>query len=275
MQIHTTIQSLQAALLNAGRIAFAPTMGNLHEGHISLIDKARKYGDTVVSSIFVNRLQFGPNEDFDRYPRTFAADCEKLEAAGTDHLFAPEETELYPHAQIYSVVVPPEHAGTLEGAIRPGHFDGVATVVTKLFNIVQPQIALFGKKDFQQLMIIRNLVAQLNMPIGVLACDTVRAPDGLALSSRNGYLSAAERAKAPQLQEVLQDVAASIRRGRTDFAVLEAQAIASLNASGWTTDYIAIRCQNDLQAPSPGAALVVLGAARLGTTRLIDNIEIA
>lgn len=274
MQIHTTIDSLRHALGNARRIAFAPTMGNLHAGHISLMQTARSQGDTVVSSIFVNRIQFGPNEDFDRYPRTFQADCAQLEAAGVAHLFAPDEAVLYPSPQQYFIQPAQSQDNILEGAIRPGHFLGVATVVAKLFNIVQPQVALFGKKDYQQLMVIRNMVREFNMPIEIIGCDTVRAADGLALSSRNGYLSATERAEAPRLNACLQQIVQALKAGRKDFAALEAEAISTLTAHAWKPDYIAIRRQTDLQAPQENEALVVLAAARLGGTRLIDNIEL-
>ncbi|WP_374604069.1 pantoate--beta-alanine ligase [Niveibacterium sp.] len=274
MHVHTTIASLRKALINADRVAFAPTMGNLHEGHISLMQRARHHAGVVVSSIFVNRLQFGPNEDFDKYPRTFEADCAKLRDAGVDHLFAPDERELYPQPQQYFVQPAQAQDAILEGACRPGHFQGVATVVCKLFNIVQPDVALFGKKDYQQLMVIRNMVRELAMPIEIIGCDTVRAADGLALSSRNGYLSADERAEAPRLHRQLAAIAESVRAGRHDFAALEAAAVAHLNEAGWRPDYIAIRRQADLQAAEVGAPLVVLAAARLGNTRLIDNLEI-
>jgi len=274
MKIHSTIAKLRAALATSPRIAFAPTMGNLHEGHLSLMQTARQYGDTVVCSIFVNRTQFGPNEDFDRYPRTFADDCAKLESVGVDHLFAPDETELYPHAQSYYIYPDNAHDSILEGASRPGHFRGVATVVTKLLHIVQPAVALFGKKDYQQLMVLRNLVHELNMPIDVVGCETVRAPDGLALSSRNGYLTPDQRAEAPRLQRVLLDIVEQIQAGRSDYSVLERAAEDILRAHGWEPDYCAIRRQQDLQLPGPGDARVILGAARLGATRLIDNIEI-
>lgn len=274
MQIHTRIASLRDALKQQSNIAFAPTMGNLHAGHISLMQQARQYAPLVVSSIFVNRLQFGPAEDFDSYPRTFANDCAQLEAAGVDHLFAPDETELYPLPQSYVVLPDPAHDSILDGAARPGHFTGVTTVVTKLFNIVQPSVALLGKKDYQQLMIIRNMVAALNMPIQVVGCDTVRAADGLALSSRNSYLSAAERSEAPQLAMALRGIVSALAQGARNFEQLEQAAQQSLQARGWQPDYIAIRRQADLQAPQGEDALVVLGAARLGKTRLIDNLEV-
>ncbi|MGE5492630.1 MAG: pantoate--beta-alanine ligase [Actinomycetota bacterium] len=274
MEIHAPIADLRAALKNCGRTAFVPTMGNLHEGHISLTRQARAYADTVVASIFVNRLQFGPGEDFDKYPRTFQADCDKLAAAGVDVLFAPTETDLYPEPQQYTVE-PPEIQNLLEGEFRPGHFRGVATVVLKLFNCVQPQVGVFGKKDYQQLMVIRNMVRQLALPIEIIGGDTVRAEDGLALSSRNGYLSATERAEAPRLHRELSRICDALRNGERDYARLEQEAIANLDSHGWKTDYVAVRQQSDLGTPvSPDARLVVLAASRLGTTRLIDNQEV-
>lgn len=274
MQIHSSIADLRAALSQRGRIVFIPTMGNLHAGHISLMEQARAHGDTVVASIFVNRLQFGPNEDFDKYPRTFQADCDKLAAAGVDVLFAPTEADLYPEAQEY-FIEPPGIQNILDGEFRPGHFRGVATVVSKLFNCVQPQVALFGKKDYQQLMMIRNMTRQLALPIAIVGGETVRAADGLALSSRNGYLSEAERAEAPRLYRTLNEIAAELRAGNTDFPGLEQAATAKLAAAGWQTDYIAIRRRHDL-APPDGLehALVILAASRLGKTRLIDNLEV-
>jgi pantoate--beta-alanine ligase len=276
MQIHHTIAATRAALKTAGRVVFVPTMGNLHEGHITLMRQARAHGDTVVSSIFVNRLQFRPGEDFDKYPRTFAADCEKLVAAGVDHLFAPDETELYPEAQRYVVEPPVEHANILEGEFRPGHFRGVATVVMKLFAVVQPQAALFGKKDYQQFMVLSAMVREFALPIEVIPGETVRATDGLALSSRNGYLSASERAEAPRLHRCLTGIAAAIRGGDRDFTRLETAAVAELRAHDWAPDYIAVRKRIDLQSPPDDVEtpLVVLAAARLGNTRLIDNLEI-
>ncbi len=274
MQIHSSIADLRAALKNRGRIVFVPTMGNLHAGHISLMEQARAHGNTVVASIFVNRLQFGPNEDFDKYPRTFQADCDKLAAAGVDVLFAPTETDLYPEPQSYHVE-PPSIQNILDGEFRPGHFRGVATVVTKLFNCVQPQAAVFGKKDYQQLMVIRNMTRQLALPIEIIGGETVRADDGLALSSRNGYLSPEERAEAPRLYRLLNQIRQAILAGDRNFSALENSAIAELTAAGWKTDYVAIRQQADLapaQAENP--PWVVLAASRLGNTRLIDNIEV-
>ncbi|MDR0777093.1 MAG: pantoate--beta-alanine ligase [Azonexus sp.] len=274
MHIHSSIPALRAALRNSRRIVFVPTMGNLHAGHISLMEQARAHGDTVVASIFVNRLQFGPNEDFDQYPRTFQADCDKLAAAGVDVLFAPTEADLYPEPQEY-FIEPPAIQNVLDGEFRPGHFRGVATVVAKLFNCVQPQAALFGKKDYQQLLVIRNMARQLALPIDIVGGETVRAEDGLALSSRNGYLSAAERAEAPRLYRLLTGIRDAIRSGNSNFAALEAKAVAELAAAGWKTDYIAVRQQTDLAPPQDrNAPLVVLAASRLGTTRLIDNIEV-
>lgn len=274
MQTHHQIPSLRAALQNAGRVAFVPTMGNLHAGHIDLMRRARAHADTVVASIFVNRLQFGPGEDFDRYPRTLEADCAQLVEAGVDHLFAPDEQALYPQPQHYQVLPDPAHDSILEGAARPGHFRGVATVVTKLFNIVQPNVALFGKKDYQQLMVIRNMVAQLALPIEIVGVETVRAEDGLALSSRNGYLSADERAEAPRLARLLRGIVSAVESGQRDFTALEQATEADLRTHGWQPDYVAIRRRADLQPARDETELVVLAAARLGRTRLIDNMEI-
>jgi pantoate--beta-alanine ligase len=278
MHIHETIASLRTARSKAGpgrRVALVPTMGNLHEGHIALMTQARSHADQVVATIFVNRLQFRPGEDFEKYPRTFAADCEKLAAAGVEHLFAPDEAEMYPQPQNYHVEPPPEQAGILDGEFRPGHFRGVATVVMKLFHIARPDVALFGKKDYQQLMVIRNMVREFNLPIEIIGGETVRAADGLALSSRNGYLSATERAQAPALYGVLTRLANAVRAGSRDFAALEQEAVRDLQAGGWLPDYVALRKKLDLQLPSAhDSGLVVLAAARLGSTRLIDNLEV-
>lgn len=275
MQVHSSIQSLRAALAGATHVGFAPTMGNLHAGHVSLMRTLRERASTVVASVFVNRTQFGPNEDFDAYPRTFEADCAALESAGVDHLFAPNETELYPTPQQYFMLPAPAQDNLLEGALRPGHFRGVTTVVSKLFNIVQPEVAAFGKKDYQQLMVIRNMVREMNFQIDIIGCEIIRAEDGLALSSRNGYLSADERAEAPRLHGALQHVVAQVRAGKTDYAALENEANAVLASHGWQPDYITIRRQADLQLPEQaGEKRVILAAARLGRTRLIDNIEI-
>ncbi|WP_298313025.1 pantoate--beta-alanine ligase [Propionivibrio sp.] len=274
MQIHSSIPELRSTLGSRGRIVFVPTMGNLHEGHISLMRQAREHGDRVVASIFVNRLQFGPNEDFDKYPRTFEDDCEKLRAAGVDVLFAPTERDLYPEPQQY-LVDPPEIQNQLEGEVRPGHFRGVSTVVLKLFNIVQPQVAVFGKKDYQQLMVLRNMTRQLALPIDIVGGETVRAADGLALSSRNSYLSSSERAEAPRLNRLLNRIREAVLGGETDFVKLERATAVELDNHGWKTDYIAVRRQSDLQvARGANVPLVVLAASRLGAPRLIDNIEI-
>lgn len=274
MQIHPHIAELRAALAGAGRIALVPTMGNLHDGHIALMRQARDHADVVVASIFVNRLQFGPKEDFGKYPRTFDDDCARLREAGVDCLFAPDETEMYPSPQRYHVTPDEAQVNILEGAVRPGHFGGVATVVLKLFNIVLPRVALFGKKDYQQLMVLTNMVRELALPIQVVAGETIRADDGLALSSRNGYLSPAERAEAPRLNRQLRQIRDKISAGERDFLRLETEAVAELAAHGWQPDYIAIRQRSDLQPPQGPAPLVVLGAAKLGSTRLIDNLEI-
>ena len=275
MQIHDTIAGLRAARGRAGRVALVPTMGNLHDGHVALMTQARAHADQVLATIFVNRLQFRPGEDFEKYPRTFAADCERLEAAGVDHLFAPTEAEMYPQPQTYQIEPPPEQARILDGEFRPGHFRGVATVVMKLFQIAQPDVALFGKKDYQQLMVIRNMVREFNLPIAIIGGETVRAADGLALSSRNGYLSATERAEAPHLFRVLTKVIEAVRAGCRDLAMQEQEAVLDLQASGWIPDYVALRKKIDLQLPSAhDSGLVVLAAARLGSTRLIDNLEV-
>ena len=275
MQIHETIASLRAVRRKTGRMALVPTMGNLHEGHIALMTQARDHADQVVATIFVNRLQFRPGEDFEKYPRTFAADCERLEAAGVEHLFAPTEAEMYPRLQTYQIEPPPEQAGILDGEFRPGHFRGVATVVMKLFQIAQPDVALFGKKDYQQLMVIRNMTQEFNLPIEIIGGETVRAADGLALSSRNGYLSTAERAEAPHLFRILTKVVEAIRAGSRNLSLLEEGAIAELQDSGWIPDYVALRKKLDLQLPSAhDSGLLVLAAARLGSTRLIDNLEV-
>lgn len=274
MDICKTTQELRARLAGESSIGFVPTMGNLHAGHLDLVRIARDRSRCVVVSIFVNRLQFGPSEDFDRYPRTFADDSAKCLAAGVDVIFAPDEGEMYPEPQTY-VIEPPEIQHLLEGAVRPGHFRGVATVVMKLFNMVRPQVAVFGKKDYQQCRVIANMVRQFNLPLELVFADTVRAPDGLALSSRNRYLGDADRAEAPQLAGQLEWVRAELRSGARDFARLEGEATAHLSSRGWRPDYVAVRRQSDLQMPAPSdTALVVLAAARLGSTRLIDNLEV-
>jgi len=279
MKIISTIDELRDQLRGQLRTAFVPTMGNLHEGHLSLMRLARKHGDPVVASIFVNRLQFGPNEDFDKYPRTFQADIDKLEKEGVYVLFAPTEKDLYPEPQEYRVQPPDMLGNTLEGEFRPGFFNGVCTVVTKLFSCVQPRVAVFGKKDYQQLMIVRNMARQFALPTEIIGAETFRAEDGLALSSRNMYLSTEERAEAPALFQALNFVASEMRAGHLDTFSVERDAMAQLAQRGWKPDYISIRKRIDLQPPSAGdlaqgTPLVVLAAAKLGTTRLIDNLEI-
>jgi pantoate--beta-alanine ligase len=279
MKIISTIDELRDQLRGQLRTAFVPTMGNLHEGHLSLMRLARRHGDPVVASIFVNRLQFGPNEDFDKYPRTFEADVAKLEKEGVYVLFAPTEKDLYPEPQEYRVQPPDDLGNILEGEFRPGFFNGVCTVVTKLFSCVQPRVAVFGKKDYQQLMIVRNMARQFALPTEIIGAETFRAEDGLALSSRNGYLSSAERAEAPFLYQTLQYVAEQTRAGHADLVALERDAMERLREHGWQPDYVSIRKRMNLQPPSreeyeAGAPLVVLTAAKLGSTRLIDNLEI-
>ncbi len=276
MQTVHTLADLRAALGGPGRCAFVPTMGNLHEGHLALVRQARASGLPVVASIFVNRLQFAPHEDFDRYPRTLPEDCAKLAPAGCDLVFAPAEDELYPVPQGYKVHPDPALADILEGHFRPGFFVGVCTVVMKLFGCVQPAVAVFGKKDYQQLAVIRRMVEQFAMPVRIEAGETRRADDGLALSSRNGYLGAAERAEAVALSQALKSLSIACRAAPGERVALEAQAMSALAARGWQPDYLTVRRRDDLQAPSPAdasAPLVALGAARLGATRLIDNLE--
>jgi pantoate--beta-alanine ligase len=279
MKIISSIDELRDQLRGQLRTAFVPTMGNLHEGHLSLMRLARRHGDPVVASIFVNRLQFGPNEDFDKYPRTFQEDVDKLEKEGVYVLFAPTEKDLYPEPQEYRVRPPEGLGNTLEGEFRPGFFEGVCTVVTKLFSCVQPRVAVFGKKDYQQLMIVRNMARQFALPTEIIGAETFRAEDGLALSSRNGYLSSDERAEAPVLYQHLNVVADTIRGGERDIEAVEARAMAALAGRGWKPDYVSVRKRIDLQAPEAadlerGEPLVVLAAAKLGATRLIDNLEI-
>ena len=275
MKIIHTIQELRDWRREAGSVAFVPTMGNLHEGHLALVREAAKRADQVVVSIFVNRLQFGQGEDFDRYPRTLEQDAAKLAGEGVAVLFAPSEQELYPNvAQQYNVE-PPNLQNELCGAFRPGHFRGVATVVAKLFNIVEPDYACFGKKDYQQLVILQGMAADLNFRVEIVPVDIGRAADGLALSSRNQYLSEAERKQAPQLYRELQAVARAVENGNRNYAALEQQAAANLKQAGWQVDYVEIRHAGNLQVAHVGdSELVVLAAARLGNTRLIDNIEI-
>ena len=282
MKIVHNIDALRQALAPFQRPAFVPTMGNLHAGHLALVQQAQPLGDVVVASIFVNRLQFLPHEDFDSYPRTWDADCAQLQAAGCNVLFAPRETDLYPVPQTFKVHPDPALADMLEGHFRPGFFVGVSTVVMKLFSAVfggRPGgVAVFGKKDYQQLMVIRQMVQQFALPIDIVGGETRRADDGLALSSRNGYLSPGERQAAVQLSQALRQLADAAVAAGADLAAqlpqLEAQALAALAAHGWKPDYLTVRRRTDLQTPGPGDALVVLGAARLGRTRLIDNFEI-
>ncbi len=291
MKLIHSISELRAATGAAPSApVFVPTMGNLHEGHLALIQQAREIADRsgspVVASIFVNRLQFGPNEDFDTYPRTLVRDAELLQSVGCDILFAPSEAELYPQAQGYKVVPPSELADILEGAFRPGFFTGVCTVVHKLFNLVQPKAAVFGKKDYQQLMVIRNMVMQMGLPIDILGGETLRADDGLALSSRNGYLNEAERAEAVQLSAALRTVREAVSQHRTAgqlsgavLEMLEDKAMSALSQRGWAPDYVLVRRQADLLPATDlqlqqRVPLVCLAAAKLGNTRLIDNLEL-
>ncbi len=285
MRILHTRAELHRALDPLPRPVLVPTMGNLHAGHLALVARAcelaRETGAPVVASVFVNRLQFGPGEDFDRYPRTLQRDADLLEQAGCRLLFAPDEAQMYPVPQTFHVHPDPRLAGELEGAARPGHFEGVATVVLKLFQLVRPAAAVFGKKDYQQLLLVRAMVEQFALDVRIEGLDTVRESDGLAMSSRNGYLGAAERAQAPQLQRTLRALAETAR-ACTDLEQLrQAQHAAAhaLRELGWAPDYVSVRRRADLQTPQAQDlgrpdALVVLGAARLGTTRLLDNLEI-
>ena len=274
MDIIHSVADLRARLEREPNNVFVPTMGNLHDGHIQLINIAQPRAACTVVSIFVNRLQFGPREDFDRYPRTFEADCRRLRDAGVNVVFAPDEKEIYPEPQTY-VVEPSDLQYLLEGAHRPGHFRGVATVVLKLFNLVMPHSAIFGKKDYQQYIVLRDMVRQFALPIEIIPAETVRAPDGLALSSRNAYLTPEERREAPRLYQVLNKVRAEIEAGARDFQRLDQEAMTELTRHGWQPDYVAVRRQADLRQPSErDRDLVVLAAARLGRPRLIDNIEI-
>ena len=274
MQVVRSIVELRQALAGQAHTSFVPTMGNLHQGHLALVRQARALGGPVVASIFVNRLQFAPNEDFDTYPRTFERDCEMLQGEGCDLVFAPDESQLYPEPQDVKVHPPAALADVLEVAFRPGFFVGVCTVVLKLFNCVQPRVAVFGKKDYQQLMVVRHMARQMALPVEIVGGETCRADDGLALSSRNGYLSALERAEAPQLARALREIDAAVAAGEVRWAALEQRAMAGLAARGWQPDYVAIRRQADLGEARVGVPLVVLSAARLGRTRLIDNLEL-
>lgn len=283
MQIIHTVAELRQALSKQANVVFVPTMGNLHAGHIQLVNVAKQHSECVVVSIFVNPLQFGPTEDLASYPRTLEADCEKLKAAGASIVFSPSVEEMYPqmtesksdgtNLNQTMTITPPPIASELCGATRPGHFSGVATVVMKLFNMVQPSIAVFGQKDFQQLFIIKQMVKQFNLPINIIGVDTVREPSGLAMSSRNGYLTEAQRAAASQLNSALQNIVNSVKTGNKDYSQLELQAKNKLTEQGWLADYISIRSSLTLTpATSVDSQLVVLGAAKLGNTRLIDNL---
>jgi pantoate--beta-alanine ligase len=283
MKIISDINELRDHLRGQNRTSFVPTMGNLHEGHLSLMRLARQHGDPVVASIFVNRLQFGPNEDFDSYPRTMQADIDKLEQEGVYVLFAPTEKDLYPQPQEYRVDPPQQLGDILEGEFRPGFFKGVCTVVLKLFSCVQPRVAVFGKKDYQQLMIVRQMASQFALPVEIVPAETIRAEDGLALSSRNIYLSASERAEAPALQRQLSAMRERVLglKEKTVSALLdiEAKALMQMQTRGWEPDYMAIRQQANLAKPTQadldgGQPLVIVTAAKLGKTRLIDNLEI-
>jgi pantoate--beta-alanine ligase len=287
MKIVTDIQELRDHLRGQNRASFVPTMGNLHEGHLSLMRIARQHGDPVIASIFVNRLQFGPHEDFDKYPRTLEEDASKLEKEGVYVLFAPTESVLYPEPQEYRIDPPKQLGNILEGEFRPGFFKGVCTVVLKLFSCVQPKVAVFGKKDYQQLMIIRQMAQQFALPVDIVAGETIRAEDGLALSSRNGFLSIEERVEAPQLQITLQNLrheihalhSSSLVASPSQLLTLEQKTIETLKHRGWAPDYIAIRKRSNLLAPNAEDLaskrdLVILTAAKLGKTRLIDNLEV-
>ncbi|EFI24513.1 pantoate--beta-alanine ligase [Neisseria sp. oral taxon 014 str. F0314] len=276
MQIIHTVKELREWRKTAGRVAFVPTMGNLHEGHLALVREAKKRADNVVVSIFVNRLQFGQGEDFDKYPRTLGQDAAKLEGEGVAVVFAPDEKELYPNVEQRYNVEPPNLQNELCGRFRPGHFRGVATVVTKLFNIVLPDAACFGKKDYQQLAIIKGFAEDLNFNVEIVPVDTGRASDGLALSSRNQYLNENERAEAPRLFRELNKIAEALHGGNLAYAELEQTAVRNLTAAGWTVDYVEIRHAESLAVAHAGDKdLVVLAAARLGGTRLIDNVEVS
>ncbi len=280
MKVVQTIEELRDQLRGQLRTSFVPTMGNLHDAHLALMAMAHQHGDPVVASIFVNRLQFGPNEDFDKYPRTLQDDIDKLQKQNRVYvLFAPNEKELYPEPQEYRVSPPHDLGDILEGEFRPGFFIGVTTVVLKLFSCVQPRVAVFGKKDYQQLMIVRNMCRQFALPTEIVPHETVRDTDGLALSSRNRFLSAAERREAPRLYATLAEIRDRVRGGERDVAKIEHDAQRELAATGWKIDYVSVRRRRDLRAPegaevAAGEPLVVLAAAKLGTTRLIDNLEI-
>jgi pantoate--beta-alanine ligase len=278
MQVIHTIAELRRILARQNQTVFVPTMGNLHEGHLSLVREAKRWGGPVVASVFVNRLQFLPHEDFDRYPRTLARDVELLTGAGCNFVFAPDEAELYPEPQAYKVAPPPALADILEGEFRPGFFTGVCTVVLKLFQCVQPAVAVFGRKDYQQLKVITDMARQFALPIEVVGAPTVRADDGLALSSRNSYLAEGERAEAVALPYALRTMADKCRDGDTTLEALEQAALDELRQRCWKPDYLTLRRRSDLLPPTEEQRLgheplVALGAARLGATRLIDNVE--
>ncbi len=278
MQVIHSIAELRRALSRQDLTAFVPTMGNLHEGHLSLVREAARRGAPVVASVFVNRLQFLPHEDFDRYPRTLERDCELLSQAGCNFVFAPDEAELYPEPQVYKIAPPPALADILEGEFRPGFFTGVCTVVMKLFACVQPAVTVFGQKDYQQLKVVTEMARQFALPLQVVGAPTVRADDGLALSSRNRYLDARQRPESVWLSRALHALADRARDGGVELAALEQRAVDELAARGWAPDYLTLRRRSDLRPPTEaerlaGEPLVALGAAHLGTTRLIDNLE--
>jgi len=281
METVTTVSAVRErvrAWRRAGeRVVFVPTMGNLHAGHVSLIEAARRHGERFVASIFVNPMQFGPNEDFAHYPRTPREDERMLSAAGCDLMFMPDVAEIYPHGSERATRVEvPGLSRILEGEFRPGHMEGVSTVVAKLFHIVEPDVAVFGEKDFQQLTVIRRMVAELCMRVEIVGAPTLRDTDGLALSSRNQYLTPAERKLAPVIYATLEAAAARLRAGDAQFAGIERSGFLALESAGLRPDYFSVRSADDLSAPGPQRrALVVLAAARLGRARLIDNVQVA
>jgi pantoate--beta-alanine ligase len=279
VRVIQTIAELRGALSSRQGVALVPTMGNLHAGHLSLVKIARESSDCVVTSIFVNPLQFAPHEDYAQYPRTFEQDKALLSGSGCDIVFAPSVQEIYPEGQCFTVNPPAGLADILEGSVRPGFFTGVCTVVNKFLNIVRPAIAVFGRKDYQQQLIIRHMVRQFAFPVNIMVGDIIRDAHGLALSSRNGYLTESQRGAATQLYETLQSMSNEVRGGRTDWSLIEAAAVQHLKARGWQPDYLSIRLRKHLSEPKPGVSpsmgeLVILGAATLGKTRLIDNIEL-
>ena len=274
MQVLRTVAELRGTLAARRDVVLVATMGNLHEGHLSLFDIARRRNGFVVATIFVNRLQFAPNEDFDRYPRTLARDFELLAETSCDVVFAPTESEIYPEPQSYKVAPSPALGDILEGQVRPGFFTGVCTVVLKLFNLIRPEAAVFGKKDYQQLLVIRNMIRQLALPIELIAAETVREASGLARSSRNVYLTDVQRLEAAHLGATLRALVGDVRSGRRDWKVMEEKAMHSLSKRGWHPDYVTVRTRADLGDPVEGQPLVALAAAKLGQTRLIDNLEI-